>query len=190
MGLDLSQLPLADSVPGAVRSAIRHAQLLHDNAAVDKAVDQLAVRLTVAWQNMDPLLVTLLPHGFVLGGMLNRRVVFACRHLAVGADRHGLPDIAEAGLLQGRLVALIVARADTHLCARLHRWAQLQGVEQLLVLAMAGASGVGRDTIAGCEVWHALQVEAANLIGAGFDVEGYGANLPGLYSVAAAQTAE
>jgi len=178
--IDLTALRYADTVPGMVRQAFARAEQLYDAAAVERAVDRLAVRLTVSWQNDDPLLITLLPDGFVLGGMLMRRLVFPCRHTAVQADAAGCPALAAADEVAGSKVAVMVANvsaADAHV---LQQWAQRNGAAELLLLALAAESEPPlQDTPP--EVWAALRAAPGGLFGSGLGVAGYGANLPGLY---------
>jgi hypothetical protein len=182
-----SAADFANSVPLAARQALSGAQLVFDAAAVEKAVDQLAVRITVEWQDRDPVLLSLLPHGLVLAGMLLRRLVFPCRHYAVAVNTEDLPAMDDGSLLAEREVVLIAAQVSRRQRQHLASWADRIGLRRLVAVVMVGpphaeAKPAGGSTI---EVWPALRTEAQPLLGCGFDVAGYGANLPGLYHVAA-----
>lgn len=182
MDIEFTQLRYADSVPVAVRQTLSHAQTLYDSAAVTHAVDQLAVRFTVTWQNDDPLLITLLPEGFVFGGMLLQRLGFPCQHVAATADAAGAPQLSDRTRLAQRNVAVMMARLLPASVEALTSWAQQQGVANLLVLVLlAPAEPV--VTVPPVTAWPALQADASGVFGSGLSVHGYGANLPGLYHV-------
>ena len=181
MTMDLTQLPIAESVPMAARRALGNAQLLYDAAAVETAVDQLAVRLTVEWQDQDPLLITLLPQGLVLAGMLLRRLIFPCRHVTAVTDEQGIPAAVEPG--RGGVV-IIAGRLDGVQLERLRQWCEHHAVERMAAAVLAAPPDYAGDTSAANDFWPALLTDAKHLLGCGFDVAGYGANLPGLYQVA------
>ena len=66
---DREHIEYADSVPADVRRSLASLEPVVDSDAVEKAVDQLAVRLTIALQSSDPVFVTVLHGGSVLAGM-------------------------------------------------------------------------------------------------------------------------
>lgn len=175
----------ADSVPLSARQALASRQLICDGAAVDKAVDQLAVRLTVEWQNEDPVLLSLMPHGIVLAGMLLRRLVFPCRHIAVPVNAEDLPSMDDRAALAQRDVVVITSQLNPGQRQRLTGWAEHLGLQRLVAVVMAAPRHMPAQPpgLAGIEVWPALRTNAQPLLGSGFDVDGYGANLAGLYRV-------
>lgn len=183
MLLDLTKFQFAASVPPAVSRAYAHARLLFDADEVDKAVDQLAVRLSVEYQNADPVFITLLPDGYVLGGMLMRRLVFPLKHRAAHVDASHHPILENARDLAGRPVIVIAGQLSTAQSQALSRWATQQAILRLSRVVMAGAEMIEHGGAGKEATLVALTTNATPWIGCGFEVGGYGANLPGLYQL-------
>lgn len=170
---DVADLSLDESVPAAVRRAYRGATPLYTAQQVAYAVDRLAVRLTVDWQHANPVCAVVLPSGFVFAGMLLQRTVFPLQRLDVGAGANPLGLEAVAG----RSVLLIDGGVDASLHDTLAQQLLAAGagaVERVVLLAavepVEGYSYVG------------LHESSRELLGSGFELEGYGGNLPGIYT--------
>ncbi len=179
LDIDFSPLRFDDSVPAAARRLYTRAQQIYSAEQVERGVDRLAVRLTANWQNYNPLLITLLPAGFVFGGMLMRRVVFPCQHMAVACDKRGVPQLEAAHAAAERRVALFAATVAAASEDVFEQWAQQADVAELAIFTLLGPAS-GADS--GAQVGGAaICTEEADLFGSGLAVAGYGANLPGLY---------
>ena len=181
MILDLTQLPFADSVPTAVRRVYAGAREVYNAAAVERAVDRLAVRLTVALQDQNPVFVVMLPDALVLAGMLLRRLVFPLeiRVLATGTqpaagDPNLDPTLAD---LSGRWVVLLVGcMSGVDPDAEELRLLREQNTKLSYVSMFADAPATrAADFIA-------LDCVAEGHLGSGRSHLGYGANLPGVYA--------
>ena len=72
-------VPEQTPLPSAVRAAYAGAEPLVDAAAMDAALDRLAVRLTVRYQARAPLLLAEVPDGLYLWSALLQRIVFPCQ---------------------------------------------------------------------------------------------------------------
>jgi len=193
--VDVALQQFAASVPLPVRRVLRQARTLCDAAAVERAVDQLAVRVSLAVQNEDPWLLTLLPQGLVLGGMLMRRLVFPCRQAAVTLNPQGLPQWQRSPADAGTRVVLISAWLDAPQARSLQDWAAARHFDSVVLAALAAPRHL-RKTLAALpekspgarlQVCVGVEVERQPAFGSGFELMGYGANLPGLYDLINAQ---
>ncbi len=160
-------VPEQTPLPSVVRAAYAGAELLIDAAAMDAALDQLAVRLTVRYQARAPLLLAEVPGGIYLWSALLQRIVFPCQL--------GLwPDVDLAGVKMPVVLIGSPGVADTPALQ-----AVLQADPGAEIATVALLRGDGID-------FAALEQDCPagrSLLGCGFDVQGYGANLPALYAI-------
>ena len=123
MTADLKDLPFADSVPPSVRRVFTQAELSHEANEVEGAVDRVAVRITVDLQDQNPLLVNVLPAGFVFAGMLLRRLIFPLQFVSVALPLNANIDASEDALqlMRERDVVLVDGLYDVGLDCLAHR---------------------------------------------------------------------
>ena len=181
MAADLKDLPFADSVPHVVRRVFAQAELLHEASEVERAVDRVAVRLTVELQDKNPVLVNVLPVGFVFAGMLLRRLIFPLQFVSVALLPTGKVDAPEDALqlLREREVVLIDGPCVARRNASLRQWVTEAGavsVRNAFMIADQAQPVSDRDYVA-------LVGDAGEAFGSGLDYQGYGANLPGIYTI-------
>lgn len=183
MTIDLAQLPYADDVPAPVRHALSSAALVFEPVAVERAVDQLAVRLTVAWQDRNPLLVCVLPHGIVLTGMLLRRLIFPLQVCYVaGQDTNIIRFDAHPTHFDARPLLFLHGRGSSLTARMWSQWGAAGGAKDVQHIALVGPVCDENEFADG-----ALACDASELAGCGLDYLGYGANLPGIYAVQGSQ---
>lgn len=179
------------TVPLQVRRAYAAMQPLYSSQQVEHAVDQLAVRLTVALQQADPVIVTVLHGGLALSGMLQRRLAFACQfgyvqvasygaHTSPGELNWGGFDVPDLNNRTVLLVDDILDRGQT--LAALKTWAAEQGATDVQAAVLIQREDPQRQQLAGAE-YFALQAGPGFLLGCGMDIAGYGRNLSAIYQL-------
>ena len=179
--------------PPEVLEARRSAVELVSAAEVARAVDQVAVRMTVALAEENPLLLCVLEGGLPFAGWLLERLdcPLQAGHVNVGryGDElegqrlrwHAKPDLP----LAGRHVVFVDDILDQGITlAELTIWAEQQGAERISVavlvdkhVADAEARPIQADFVA-------LTCPDRFLIGCGMDFKGYWRNLPAIYALA------
>ena len=183
----LADYEFPQSVPFAVRRAMAGAEELMSAAEVERAVDQLAVRLTAELQQSDPVLLSVLHGGGVITGMLSRRLIFPLQLGYVHVSRYR--DATSGGELEwhasatpdltGRTVLLVDDILDEGATlAALYRWAQGEGAARVLTAVLVRRE---RRQQAIQTDFAAIATGPGFIIGSGMDFQGYGRNLPGLY---------
>lgn len=167
------------------------AREVYSAAEIDHAVDRMAVRITVAMQDMNPVLIAVMHGGLVCAGMLMRRLAFPLQQGYVHVGRYG--DATRGGELswraqdcpplEGRHVLLaddILDQGQT--LAELLRWTREQGAASVRACVLVDKQIA--ETSARPEVdFVALEAPDEFLVGCGMDFKGYGRNLPGLYAL-------
>lgn len=191
MGNDSGQSPFsvnfdfAETVPPAIRRMYAQAQLVHDQTTVERAVDQVAIRLTVALQDHNPVLVCILPRGLVFMGMLMRRLVFPLQVMYAVNGKIVEDDTLS---VQRRHIVLVDAMADLESRQVLSDTLRSAGASSVQTVVLLGA-GTGELDTNNDISWVALSAENSQtgmplFIGCGLESGGYGANLPGIYALA------
>ena len=178
----LRDLMQCQAVPFAVRQQLQGARCLHAPAAVDFAVDQLAVRLAVALTDAAPLILTMMPRGLVLTGMLMRRLVMPAEfgYLQVNDAQAAVRQVLPPTEVVDRTVLLLDAITDLESSrGEVKAWLGEQGAAQVLSAVLVQPQSA-RDPAD----FHALNAPAGTLIGCGLDLDGYARNLPGIYLLA------
>lgn len=154
---------------------------------VERAVDQLAVRITVELQESNPILLTVLHGGLVLSGMLSRRLAFPCEYGYLHATRYGDATTGDEldwrGCdhpdLTGRTVLVIDDILDEgKTLAALLEYCHAESADTVLSAVLVERQGIQRSIQAD---FVGLELGPGFLIGSGMDVAGYGRNLPGIY---------
>lgn len=177
-----------DSVPDSVRRALRQMQEVVAAGEVERAVDRLAVQLSVSTQFQNPVFVVVMQGGMALAGMLLRRLVMPAEFGFVRVARYGAAtrggeltwgaqDVPE---LRDRTVVFVDDILDEgKTLLALNDWAHEQGARDVVNAVLVMREGLARpeppDTLA------ALRCGPGFLVGCGMDLAGYGRNLPAIY---------
>ncbi len=172
-----------------VRQARERGVELVSATAVQRAIDQVSVRLTLRLQETNPLFLVVMNGALPYAGELFRRFAFPLEYGFLHASRYG--DQTRGGELQwhalptqaltGRTVVLvddILDRGET--LAALRDWAAAgAGVVLTTVLVnktVAQARPIAADFVA-------LDCPDRYLFGCGMDFRGYWRNLPAIYAL-------
>lgn len=168
-------VPEETTLPADVRAAFNAAEPLVDQAGVDKGLDQLAVRLTVRFQSRTPLLLAAVPAGLFLLAAVLQRIVFPCR-VAIWPSASP-PPVGEGGpvvFIGGSLSSDDIDKWRTELADA--------GIAEVCAVALIAGRGVD---LAALEI---SPPQDRRLLGCGFEVAGYGHNLPELFVYPGATT--
>ncbi len=178
------------SLPDLARRAHTEGERLFTRKEVERAVDQLAVRLTVEFAEADPLLICVLNGGLPFTGALMQRLQFPLTLSYVHVGRYG--DRTRGGELSwhaqpqaeldGRTVLLIDDILDEGVTVdALKRWCHEAGARDVRSVVLLDKSvtltGTSRADYA------ALDCPDRYVFGWGMDVEGYWRNLPDIYAL-------
>ncbi len=159
--------------------------VVHSAAEVQKAIDQLAVRIDLALHTENPLVIVVLQGGLYLAGQLLPRLRFPLNHATLQVSRYG-DDIQGHSLrwisplsadVSGRIVLLVDDVLDEGITLRvLVDHLRGAGASQVLTAVLvrkspARETGVSADFIG-------LESGAEYLFGCGMDCRGYWRNLP------------
>jgi hypoxanthine phosphoribosyltransferase len=179
--------------PPEVLEARRSAVELISADAVSKAIDQVAVRMTVALAECNPLFLCVLEGGIPFMGRLLGRLDFPLQagHVHVGryGDEleghslawHSKPDLS----LAGQHVVFIDDILDQGITlAELRTWALKQGAERVSVAVLVNKRITGAEARPIQADFVALECADHFLIGCGMDFKGYWRNLPAIYALA------
>ena len=179
--------------PPEVLEARRSAVELVSAAEVARAIDQVAVRMTVALADQNPLLLCVLEGGLPFTGRSLERLDFPLQagHVNVGryGDElegqrlrwHAKPDLP----LAGRHVVFVDDILDQGVTlAELSRWAAQQGAERTSVAVLVDKRIAGAEARPIQADFVALTCPDRFLIGCGMDFKGYWRNLPAIYALA------
>ena len=175
------------SVPDKVRHAFAYLTERFTPDEVDRAITQMAVRMTVALQDKNPVFVTVLHGGSVLAGALQRSLVFPCQFGYVHVSRYGgeteggevvwkgfdVPDFEHRTVV---FVDDILDRGVTLLA--LANWATKQGAQNVQSAVLVSRENT---KVAVQADYCGLETGPGFLVGSGMDFSGYGRNLPGIY---------
>ena len=186
MDIDYSHQHWAQTLPPGVRQMFVGAHTLCEPDRLENMLDQWAVRLTLEYQGSDPLLLTDVPGGLVLGAMLLRRLVFPCGHEALSLSDLDAETLGKDWRLAERDIVLCCGRVRL---TDLQKWrSQFESLGgdcnrlRVLTLVADAATQAGAAQMP-LSLWVVVQTEAQRVIGSGLTVSGYGANLPGIYDV-------
>jgi len=183
------------SVPPAVLSARYRAELLFDRARVVEAIDRLAVRLTVALADENPLLMCVMNGGLPFTGALMCRLQFPLELTYVHVGRYGNTTSGSDLIwyakpqenLTGRHLVLlddIVDHGVTLQC--LVDWAEQAGVRAVTTAALLDKQIDGDRTFQ--PDYAALHCSDRYVFGWGMDYQGYWRNLPDIHALPAGES--
>ena len=183
-------------VPSDILAARAAAECLFDATAVERAVDQLAVRLTLRLHDAHPIVMCVMNGGMILTAELLLRLQFPLEVSYVHATRYR--DATQGAVLEwralpaadvaGRTVLLIDDVLDeghtlAAVDARLRESGAVTVVTAVLVDKQIGRSRPVRVDDA------ALQCPDRFLFGHGMDYRGHWRNLAGIYALPAGWSA-
>jgi hypoxanthine phosphoribosyltransferase len=190
MGQSRSARPVA--IPAHVLEARRRGELLIDAERVQRAIDRVAVLISLALQDRNPYLLVVMQGGLPFAGELLRRFGFPLQYGYLHASRYGAAT--RGGVLQwhaepdyplaGRTVLLvddILDRGET--LVALTDWAHSVGA-----VAVRSAVLVDKQIDQPRPVaadFAALTAPDRYLFGCGMDYLGYWRNLPAIYALPA-----
>ena len=182
--------PVHAAPPAEVLGARLRGQLLVNRTDVERAVDQLAVRLALEFGDANPWLLAVMHGALPFAGALLPRLGFPLQvgYLHVGRYRdatrggeliwHAEPDYD----LRGRVVLLVddvLDRGDT--LAALVRWATAAGAVAVKTVVLVDKLVDAQRPIAAD--FTALECPDRYLFGCGMDYRGYWRNLPDIYAL-------
>jgi hypoxanthine phosphoribosyltransferase len=161
-------------------------------AAVATAVDQVAVRMTLALATENPLLVCVMNGAVPFAGALLPRLQFPLQFTHVHVSRYG--DATRGGELNwhsepdldvsGRHLVFIDDILDQGLTlAALRHWALARGAARVSIAVLVDKQVPDAQQRPVAADFVALRCEDRFLIGCGMDYQGYWRNLPAIYAV-------
>ena len=191
----MSDLP-AD-VPADALAARVNADLLVSAAAVEKAIDQVAIKLKIALFAENPILICVLNGGLPYTAALLKRLEMPLELTYVHAGRYGKSlrgseiefHAKPAMALSGRHVVFVDDILDQgHTLAALCAWASEEGATAVTTTVLVDKQiKATRPIVAD---FAALECPDRYLFGCGMDYRGYWRNLPEIYAISAALQAQ
>lgn len=176
------------SAPGRVTEAFERGELIYSRDQVLAAIDRLAVRLTVALAEENPLLLCVLNGGLPFTGALMQRLLFPLELSYVHVGRYG--DQTQGGELswharpqpplKGRHVVLIDDILDEGVTlAALQSWSLAEGASAVTSVVLLDKASADQSRVD----FAAMQCPDRYVFGWGMDFEGYWRNLPAIYAL-------
>lgn len=169
------------------------AELLYQQEQIETALAGLAVEVTRALKDVDPLIICVLNGGLVPLGRLLPQLHFPLQTDYIHASRYGdrlvgaelAWNAGPATSPRGRTVLLVddILDEGTTL-ASLEQWLRHEGA-QAVYKAVLVAKHKAKPAVTTAD-FVALEVPDRYVFGYGMDYEGYLRNLPGIYAAAAA----
>lgn len=178
------------TVPADVLAARRRAELIVAAADVARAVDRVSVRLSLDYQEVDPLVLTVMHGALPFAGWLLGRLDFPLQvgYLHVGRYRHATrggelqwharPDYPVAGR-EVLILDDVLDRGTT--LAALVDWAVAAGAARVATVVLVDKVVAVPRPLAADYV--ALRCPDRYLFGCGMDYRGYWRNLPAIYAL-------
>jgi hypoxanthine phosphoribosyltransferase len=181
---------MSKPVPDEVLKVRASADLLFDRETVDLAVDQLAVRLSVALVDTHPIVICVMTGGLVLTADLLKRFHFPLEVDYVHATRYA-NDVVGGELalrvlpttdVRGRVVLVVddIFDRGTTLAAVKHSLIDA-GAERVMTAVLVDKEIAAPRPIA--VDYAALRCPDRYVFGRGMDYRGYWRNLAGIYAV-------
>lgn len=174
-----------------IKRVQKNAQLLHTQAQVETALDEMAEKINASIATLNPIVLCVMNGGIVTAGKLLTRLNFPLTLDAINVSRYGNKTSGSeinwlqkpACSLQGRTVLIIDDILDQGLTLQaIYQYCQEQGATQiysavLIDKQIAQKKPVQADFIG-------LAVVDRYLYGYGMDYKGYLRNAPGIYACA------
>ncbi len=182
---------MADELLDEVQQVRDQAQLVHDAAVVDNAIDRLAAQITEDYRQLNPLLLFALKGGCYLGSRLMDKLDFALQIEMVQLSRY--QDQLTGGQLETGITPA-TPFADRHLLIVDDILDQGVTLAGLVGFCHAGqAATVGSVVLIDKQCSRPTDINAdyvgltapdRYLFGCGMDYKGYWRNLPAIYALA------
>lgn len=184
-----SSKPSARSPQSPGLTSLPASDVVFDKATVEKAIDQLAVKLNVDLHNLNPIFVAVLHGGLPFTADLMMRFQGCCElaYVHVGRYGHGTTGgelawhVEPTADLTGRTVVYVddvLDRGET--LAALRKRAQELGAKQVLAAVLVRKAV---DDCASHADYIALESPNLFLFGRGMDIDGQWRNLPEIRAV-------
>lgn len=176
------------SARGRVTEAFERAELIYSQDQVLAAIDRLAVRLTVALAEENPLLLCVLNGGLPFTGALMQRLLFPLELSYVHVGRYG--DRTQGGELvwhsrpqtplKDRHVVLVDDILDEGVTlAALQSWCREEGASAVTSVVLLDKAAAEQRQVD----FAAMSCPDRYVFGWGMDFEGYWRNLPAIYAL-------
>lgn len=184
------QPELAERSAQAV-ALLDRAACLYDAAAVERAIDQMAVRMALDLAEICPVIVCVMNGGLPFAAALLKRLSFpleldfvhAWRYLGAAPEEDGALH-CRVGLerdVSGRTVLLVDDVLDEGVTLeRLRAQVQTDGAERVLTAVLVDKQVPGRTATAD---YACLTAPNRFLVGCGMDYNGWWRNLTGIYAL-------
>ncbi len=187
MNRDLLALSVSEAVPLQIRKALGSAKLIIEKKEVLKAVDQLAVRLSVNFHDRDPIILFSLKDAVWLFTTLTQRLVFP--HISGYCEMHSdrltatkVWRVEPAVDVQERDVLFLFGElTDGEEVRRLDIWARKQGALSISSVALVDRTN---GSVSSKDIYSCFRYKEQRVFGCGLSYSGYGYSLPGLYAIA------
>ncbi len=176
--------------PEDVLRARRRAELLVDAQTVTRAIDRVAVRVTLALKDADPLVLCVMNGGLVYSGRLLARLHFPLEAGFIHLGRYG--NDTRGGSLNwlaksrrsvvGRQLLVVDDVLDEGVTLRaIGDWASGAGMERLWTTVLVRKRVATNEAVKVDFV--GLECPDRYLFGCGMDYRGYWRNLPAIYAL-------
>lgn len=175
-----------------VKKVLAEADLLASGAEVAAAIDRMAVEITNALHDADPVLLCVMNGGMIFAGQLLTQLVFPLQVDYVHATRYGHDTIGthlhwtvRPQLdLKGRTVLLLDDILDEGVTlAAIAEYCRQQGAERVLMAVLVEKLHLRKVKPGMRADFFGLEVGDRFLFGYGLDYKGYWRNAPGIYAV-------
>ena len=186
MNRDLFAFSESEGIPSQLRTAFSTAEIVVENQEVSKAIDQLAVRLTIDFHERHPIILFNLSDGVWFFTTIAQRLFFP--HTAGYCDIEPEPANTEMFWkiepivdVQDRDVLFLVGELSfIEEIERLNLWAQGKGALSVSVGALVDRTN---ESVRSKGAYSCFRPKGQRVFGCGLSYGGYGYSLPGLYSV-------
>ena len=187
MGIDLLYNDLGHDIPPETQELFSSAEILIPRDEILRAVDQLAIRLTVAFRHERPLILFHLKDaGWFFGCLIQRLRIplnFGCFEIEQGSRENEFVWKIEptASVKNNRVMFLFGDFDDKNEEEFVSNWCLERGAASMLSAALVIRAGEGLS----CNNHYScFPVGEESIVGCGLSRDGYGSNLPDLYSLA------
>ena len=163
-------LSQSSAIPADLSRRLSDAELQYSHTQIERALDQLSIELTVAFQDQTPQCICILPEGLVFAGMLMRRLVFP---LTLYSWSQPPAQAVTDTLDLSRPILLLGAEMEQAPLQPWLDWLSPGKVSCAVLLQSAEPQS--------CAVYAALPRLVGAKVGCGFQLDGFAANWGGLY---------
>ena|GEM_PF-3236665 len=163
-------LSQSSALPADLNRRLSCAALQYSHTQIERALDQLSIEVTVAFQDQTPQCICVLPEGLMFAGMLLRRLIFPLT-LDSWAQPPAQPVADTLDL--SRPILLLGVEAGQPSFKPWLDWVAPGKVSCVVLLQSAESQS--------CPIYAALPPLEGTKVGCGFQLEGFAANWGGLY---------